>query len=54
MREPVKKERRLVWFKSQVFGPSSAPMSVLRRVIMRVGVRYIVKLANLSQGPGTA
>lgn len=51
MRPLVDRERRLVWFKSQIFVPSNGFFWVLRRIILRVGGRYIAKLA---QGPGAA
>jgi 2-polyprenyl-6-methoxyphenol hydroxylase-like FAD-dependent oxidoreductase len=51
IRPVVKKQRRLVWFKSQIFVPSSGFMFVFRRLILRLGGRYIAKL---SQGPGSA
>lgn len=49
LRPEVKKQRRIVWFKSQIFVPSNGFMSVLRRIILRIGGRFIAKL---SQGPG--
>lgn len=51
MRPLVDKERRLVWFKSQIFVPSNGFTSVLRRLVLRLGGRYIAKLA---QGPGAS
>ena len=50
LRPLVDKERRTVWFKSQIFTPSNVFMSVLRRIVLRLGGRFIAKLA---QGPGS-
>lgn len=50
MRPMVDKVRRLVWFKSQIFVPSNVFMSVLRRIVLRLGGRLV---ARLSQGPGS-
>lgn len=49
IRPMTDKERRLVWFKSQIFVPSNGIMFVLRRIVLRVGGRFIARLA---QGPG--
>lgn len=51
MRPRVNKEHRLVWFKAQIFVPSNGFFSVLRRVILRVGGRYIARLAQGSGAP---
>ena len=51
MRPLVHKERRLVWLKSQLFVPSNGFMSVLRRIVLRLGGRVIARLA---QGSGAA
>ncbi|PZO64569.1 MAG: oxidoreductase [Paracoccus denitrificans] len=51
VRPEVKKQGRLVSFKSQLFVPSNKFMFVLRRVILRVGGRFVTRLA---QGPGAS
>ncbi|MFC3071569.1 FAD-dependent monooxygenase [Shinella pollutisoli] len=51
LRPMVKKELRLVWFKSQIFVPTNGFMFIVRRLVLRLGGRYIAKL---SQGPGAA
>lgn len=51
LRPLVAKERRVVGLKSQLFVPSSGAMSVLRRMVLRLGGRFLIRL---SQGRTTA
>lgn len=51
MRPFIDKQRKSVWFKSQMFVPSNLFFSVLRRVVLRLGGRYLAKLSAEHRSP---
>ena len=54
LRPFIKKQRKLVWLKSQLFVPSNKFFFVLRRIVMRFGGMYLARLSPMQMPMASA